>query len=951
MARNLKFLFLCLFVASNIFAATTGKLVGRVTDGNTGEPLPFVNVIIMGTNMGAATDIDGYYYILNVPPGTYVVKASAIGYNSMSVENVKISIDLTTTIDFTLKSETIELSEEVVVVATKPLVQKDLTSSTAIVGDELISELPVTNISDVLQLQSGIVVGQDGGLHLRGGRSGQVTYQIDGVPVTDSYDGSTVVDVNSSSVQELQVISGAFNAEYGQALSGVINLVTKDGNNKFNGSFQIYIGDYASNRKDVFWNINEIKPAAIRNFEGSISGPILSDKLFFFTNFRYLYNDGYIYGKRIYQPSDLAQEVPGSGGTEYNFIRGNELKSLREFADGQANLDPEYVPLNWNENYFGQAKLTYNLFSGMKLSYNFLYDKKNYQDFDNGSLNRLTPDNNLNKFENSYSNIFAINHAISTSSFYTLNLSYYYKAFEQYLFKDIYTGDPAHPTQYVDNEIRQRPAHNFAVGGTNNSRFERNTGTFSAKLDWVAQLNKEINMQFGGEFKKNRIFFHDINLAPMTDENGQKVIPYNVVIPPITSLDNDQYTKNPIEGAAYVQAKFEAFSLIFNAGVRFDIFDPDGQVLVDPSDPNIVNPLKPSNRFNDLNGNGVLDLDQGETIKTTADREKYWFKDATIKTQLSPRLGLAFPISDAGVIHFSYGHFFQLPRYQYLYENPEFEIADGSGNVGLLGNSDLRPQKTVKGEIGLQQALSEDMAVDLTVFFEDFRDLSGTQNAEILVFGGDKTYSKYQNSDFGFSRGFIAKFTKRFSGGFATNIDYTYSETKGNASNPADARNAITGGAIPETFIAPLNWDQTHTLNISAAYTKINDYGFSIIGNFYSGQPYTPAVNKNTRITQNGFPRNSDNKPSQFKIDMRVYKDFLIGDFKLTLFAKVFNLLDSENPNNIYSDSGDPYFSFTKLEAEKINPILYLNSIDDFYTDPSFFSEPRRVELGLSFNF
>lgn len=939
MKNYLKVLLILLISAVNLFAGTTGKLVGKVTDKNTGDPLPFVNVIIMGTSLGAATDLDGYFSILNVPPGTYSIKASAIGYNAVTIENVKVSIDLTTTVDFELTDTSVELGEDVVIVATKPLIQKDLTSSTSIVGDDLISELPVTEISDVLQLQAGVVVSQGGGLHLRGGRSGQVTYQIDGVPVTDSYDGSTVVDVNSSAVQELQVISGAFNAEYGQALSGVINLVTKDGSNEFKGSIQAYTGDYISNRSDVFWNIKDINPVAVRNIEGSLSGPIFKDQLYFFTNLRYYYNDGYIYGKRTYLPTDFASEVAGSGGSQF-FITQNG--------------DNEYVPMNWSKNYFGQGKLTYILMPGMKVSYNFLYDKRDFEQFDNdtyNSYNRLTPDNNAQRFEKSYSNIIAINHAISDKSFYTLNLSYYFKDYRQYLYENIYTGDPNHPTDYVDNDIRQRPPHNFAVGGTDDHRFTRSSGTYSLKLDWSTQFNKEVNIQFGGEFKQNQIYFHDINLAPMVDQNGQRVTPYNVVVPPLTSLDNDEYFKKPIEGAAYVQAKFEAFSIIFNAGVRFDYFNPDGKVLSDPSDPNIVNPLKPDNIFNDLNGNGVLDADQGETVKTVSDREKYWYKDATVKTQISPRLGLAFPISDAGVIHFSYGHFFQLPRYQYLYENPEFEIADGSGNVGLMGNADLKPQKTVKGEIGLQQQLSDDMAVDVTVFFEDFRDLSGTQNAEILVFGGDKTYSQYQNSDFGSSRGFIIKFTKRFGGGFATNLDYTYSVTKGNASDPADARNAITGGAIPETFIAPLNWDQTHTLNISAAYTKFNDYGFSIIGNFFTGQPYTPGVNKNTRVTQNAFPRNSDTKPSVFNIDLRVYKDFMIGSQKLSLFVKVFNLLDTENPLNVNTDSGDPYFSFTKLEAEKIHPVLYNNTLDEFYTNPYYFSEPRRVEVGLSFNF
>jgi outer membrane receptor for ferrienterochelin and colicin len=314
-------------------------------------------------------------------------------------------------------------------------------------------------------------------------------------------------------------------------------------------------------------------------------------------------------------------------------------------------------------------------------------------------------------------------------------------------------------------------------------------------------------------------------------------------------------------------------------------------------------------------------------------------------------VGLAFPISDKGVIHFSYGHFFQLPSYEYLYTNPEFELGVSSGNAGLFGNADLKPQKTVKGEIGVQQQIGSDMSVDMTVFFEDFRDLTGTQSEEISVFGGAQSYSRYANSDFGFSKGFIISFEKRFSGGLATSIDYTYSVTKGNASNPADARNALLGGALPETFIAPLNWDQAHSLNLSVAYSVERDYGFSLIGNFYTGQPYTPGVNKNTRVTQNAFPRNSQNKPSIFNLDLRVYKDFVIENTVLTVFTKITNLLDLDNATGVYDNSGDPLFSFDRLEAEKINPKLYENTLDQFYTDSGFFSEPRRVEVGISYNF
>jgi hypothetical protein len=263
----------------------------------------------------------------------------------------------------------------------------------------------------------------------------------------------------------------------------------------------------------------------------------------------------------------------------------------------------------------------------------------------------------------------------------------------------------------------------------------------------------------------------------------------------------------------------------------------------------------------------------------------------------------------------------------------------------------LKPQKTVKGEIGIQQQIGESIAVDLTVFFEDFRNLTGTQSEEIVTFGGATTYSRYANSDFGFSKGFIIKFSQRFSEGLAANIDYTYSITKGNSSDPADARNAALGGALPETFVTPLNWDQTHTLNISIVYSDPNNYGFSIIGNLFSGQPYTPGVNKNTRVTQNAFPRNSDNKPTVFNIDLRAYKDFTLAGFNLSVFLKVFNLLDFDNALNVYTDTGDPYFTFPKLEAQKISPRLYYNSLNDYYNNPTYFSEPRRIELGFSINF
>ncbi|MCZ6701800.1 MAG: TonB-dependent receptor, partial [Ignavibacteria bacterium] len=207
------------------FAGTTGKITGKAIDKKTGELLPFVNITIGGTNLGAATDIDGNYVILNIPPGKYNIKAQYIGYQSVLVENVSVSIDLTTTIDFELSESAVEL-EEVVVQGVQGLLKKDITSSQSSVTSDQIESLPVSELDDIIQLQAGVTRDADGGFHIRGGRTTEIAYWVNGISITDAYDNSRGIQIDNNSIQELQVISGTFNAEYGNAMSGIVNTVT-----------------------------------------------------------------------------------------------------------------------------------------------------------------------------------------------------------------------------------------------------------------------------------------------------------------------------------------------------------------------------------------------------------------------------------------------------------------------------------------------------------------------------------------------------------------------------------------------------------------------------------------------------------------------------------------------------------------------------------------------------
>jgi hypothetical protein len=189
--KFVKIFLLLLFFSSSLFAGTTGKLKGYVTDKETGEIILGANIIIEGTYFGAASDLDGYYYINNIPPGNYRVIASAIGYTKVIVQDVSIRIDLTTSVDIKMSSTVIEMEDEVVVTSTRPLVQKDLTSTSVTISSDEIRMMPVENVDQIINLQAGVIGG-----HFRGGRSNDVSYLIDGVAVNDVYNGERGLEVD-----------------------------------------------------------------------------------------------------------------------------------------------------------------------------------------------------------------------------------------------------------------------------------------------------------------------------------------------------------------------------------------------------------------------------------------------------------------------------------------------------------------------------------------------------------------------------------------------------------------------------------------------------------------------------------------------------------------------------------------------------------------------------------
>jgi hypothetical protein len=255
----------------------------------------------------------------------------------------------------------------------------------------------------------------------------------------------------------------------------------------------------------------------------------------------------------------------------------------------------------------------------------------------------------------------------------------------------------------------------------------------------------------------------------------------------------------------------------------------------------------------------------------------------------------------------------------------------------------LKPEQTIVGEIGVQQQLSDNFSVDITAYLKDIRDLTGTRAEEIIVYGGAASYSRLVNSDFGVVKGITIALNQQNPSGLYTSFDYTLQIAKGTASDPEAYRNAISGGNQPEIQLNPLDWDQRHTINGTVGYNHKN-YGINFIGRWGSGLPYTPQSSED--ITS--LLTNAGTKPPTLTIDAKSYYRFtLSGRYSVELFIRIQNLFDKLNEVNVYDETGRAGFTTDEARVEALNIKTPINSVHEWFTDPTYYSEPRRVEIGM----
>jgi outer membrane receptor for ferrienterochelin and colicin len=833
------FILLTLLITGNqLYAGTDGILEGKVVSKETHEPLIGVTVVVVGTSIGAATDVDGNFRINNLDAGTYDVRISNVGFQPMIYKSVSIRIGLKTRISVELVPSLVEL-HEVEVMAERPLIEKDVTSTNYSIGQGQVDRLPIRSVQDIITLFPSVTA--EG--NVRGGKSTEVVYLVDGLPLQDVVGGGVGSSLPKSSITEFSVQSGGFDAEYGNALSGVINIITRRGSNRHSLVIRAEKDDWIAGN----WDKQNNKSTEV---EATLSGPIFLDKLYYFTATTLQLNDTrWWQDMNKFFKSPTYRDISGIGKFDYNLssrihITGQSVYSIRSWRDY------EY---SWRFNLSGLPA----------------------------------------RQRQSFRNTATISHTLSNKLHYSFSLSNYYLHSQIGESKEHLDLTPYQYDFFLE----------YITSG--NRAWWSNTKQFiyTAKSDVVYQSNPNNVMKLGVEFNQYDIFSDVVKYEPQKTYFG-KVLPDE----PLLNFSS-MYHYYPRTGSAYIQDKLEVEKdgAVVNLGFRWDFLDPRSE--------------RP-----------VVEYVQPDTINGEYQSQVTRFAKASLKQQISPRMGLSFPLMWDMLLVMNYGHYFQFPLFDYLYSgiNPQ-QLR--SGVSVLVGNPDLKPERTHAWEIGLKYGLDEKTLLSVTYFKKEFIDQidSKTFLPSKARAAGDYGFAEYINNAFANAEGLEFVISRIRDERLSGSISYSLMRTEGVSDYVNQGINLAQWGFPVLNEPYPLSWDQLHTLKVAIDALLPYNVVFNMVWTFNSGRPYTYFPTKDgytAEDTTRPFIPNNARLPSNSMVNLKMSRKFNIGEFSaVQIYGDIRNLFNVKNAR--WADAN--------------------GQIGGQLEDPSAYYEPRRFSIGVRY--
>lgn len=969
MNRSKLWLSLCLLVlVPGLVFAQDGKLRGRVTDKDSGEPLIGASVQVDGTTLGASADLNGDYVILSVAPGVYTVKVSYIGYQAVSVSNVRVSANLTTTQDYQLKTSDVQ-ADAIEVVAERPLVQRNTTNTVRLTTSEDIENLPIRGVQNILALNAGTVQ-QNGELFVRGGRMREVAYFVDGATATNPQFNSENVTVIQEAIEELQLQTGGFTAEFGGANSGIVKTTVKSGGSKFKATVDYRTDDFVGSGEEFLGTTSR----GFRNAVVTLGGPIMGSKLRFFVAGQHNYfrnrTPSFV---DAFNVNDFIDPATGKtlgelGGMQDDGLEGRTAGSF--FPSNPIAFKKNALPFNGLRDNTGQGTLVYDYSGSLKFrltgSYNHNQRPLGHSTFRDALNNFFDDQEQRREIKTGLLGLKAT-HVINPTTFYEVNLNYtdrksrdfdpqFGDEWEKYTDVRAFAGagnDTSEWRTLFQGPLPYSVIFNFPIAAphTPNNNYSRNDQTsIGGSVDFTSQVNKNIEIKVGGRLDRWTMrgysignirnyleyFYDDQTGAAKRDVTDPLLTRVEAAKGTIGNIgfygyDADGRTKinsgvygarHPMFASGYMQTKWEYRDLILNVGLRYERID--AKVLqpvsaeISPNDKSLYDPTNQT-------------LLESSVTETEA------------QDFLLPRVNFAFPVTDRTVFYAQYGKYVQMPNLDDLYRGgfrtlsrdvlPETRSLYGF--FGQYVGFTAEPEKTEQFELGIRQSLTDNFAFTVTSFYKDLSDQLRLDrvyaDGKGTLANGTPILSGWVNNDFGTSKGLELTLELRRTKRLAAKFSHTLSDTRGTGSDSRSTRVAVSDASVANypTLIYRLNQNQAHRGSAVLDYrfaqgeagSILQGLGLNAVLTYSSGHSYTRIQEPNTLGQSNAWdvgtdpqsdprysnpiePINSSTTPWNFNLDLNLDKQFYFSKFNVRLYANMLNALNARNIINVYATTG-----------------------------------------------
>jgi len=980
--RIFKFAVLTLLwgVWTPLHAGTTGKLSGVIKDKETGDALPGVNVVVEGTSIGAVTNRKGEYLVLFVPAGQYSIEYSLIGFTKMKMNEVIVLPDFNTVMDVSLAPADV-LGEEIVVIAERSLIQQDQTMTMTVMTFRDYQNLPARGYQKLTNLAAnysvGVVVNNDrdlegniGNVNVRGGRPNETGVYIDGFLQNSLVTGFSNANLPHGSLEEVVLITGSFDAEYGKNQSGILQVTTRSGKKDYSG-FLEWVGDP--------FGFGLAPSYGYHTYSGGLGGTVPYTRLKFFVSGEGRYIDDAepsVFGFPKFQLSNKGSFNPDTTLADTLIFATDKQGNVLYHDRGPRPKNSSGNGINSDKGYTFQTKLSYDIIPNKLM----LDASGNYSGTWRRSFvtSRTIRDAAVLRVINNLNLGFTSTLIVNDHSFVDAGMNYY--ANDRKIMNDLlgfhlasYTAQVAQvagtPTisYYGDNLL-----FNINYGPLT---FRRDHDSYMAfKSNYSNQLDKNIEIKSGLDLYQHVVRYLTIlqinNPAyGLSDLIGYQIRPDTTIV----TLNKDDLENkrlgaaHPYSASSYIQSKLEYSGFVLRTGVRFDLFNAGSKRIKNLSDPTGQEDKAQEGKFTDKNDN--------QTNERTIDRQ--WagslgpedYMHSKSSYAFSPRFSVSFPVSDKTQFRMSCGRFFQQPPLQDLYGGPLLleHVSLFTDVATIVGNPNLKPVRSTQSEIGLRRNFSDLIILDAAIYYKDVEKLINVVN----VTSKPNNLYVFENSDEGVIKGLNVSLELKRTGKFQGRLAYTIQSAKGTGSwENSNFDNAWLGFRTTQ-FNAPLDYDQRHTIsaNLDIRNTAkegpvlngkhfLENAGVNMQMNFGSGFPYTPTVP--TSVIVYGVPqnktvvrRNSERLPWTLRIDMRADKTFYFSNSaNVNAYIVVMNVFDRKNVTHVFGSTGNADNDGWLAEPDARNySERQIQQYTLYYHDGLNYGTPRQVRLGVAFTF